>query len=64
MLPNSQKATLMLGSRSKRMASITATLPILILDRIDDLIAKDKIPSRSYLIREAVARYLKEIEQK
>jgi metal-responsive CopG/Arc/MetJ family transcriptional regulator len=54
----------MLGNRSKRMASITATLPILILDRIDDLIAKEKIPSRSYLIREAVARYLKDIEQK
>ena len=54
----------MLGSRSKRMASITATLPILVLDRIDDLIAKDKVPSRSYLIREAVSKYLKEFERK
>jgi metal-responsive CopG/Arc/MetJ family transcriptional regulator len=54
----------MLGGKSKRMASITATLPILILDRIDELIAKEKVPSRSFLIREAVARYLKELEHK
>ena len=49
-------------SRSKRMASITATLPILILDRIDRLIEEDKVPSRSYLIREAVSKYLERLE--
>lgn len=53
-----------LGNKSKRMASITATLPILILDRIDELIDRDKVPSRSYLIREAVAKYLKDIDHK
>jgi metal-responsive CopG/Arc/MetJ family transcriptional regulator len=54
----------MLGSRSKRMASITATLPILILDKIDELVDNDKVPSRSFLIREAVRRYLREFERK
>jgi len=46
------------------MAGITATLPILILDRIDDLIERGKIPSRSYLIREAVQKYIKEFDRK
>jgi len=54
----------MMGSRSKRMASITATLPILILDRIDELVENDKVPSRSFLIREAVRRYLRDFERK
>jgi metal-responsive CopG/Arc/MetJ family transcriptional regulator len=54
----------MLGSRSKRMASITATLPILVLDKIDELVDSDKVPSRSFLIREAVRRYLREFERK
>ena len=54
----------MMGSRSKRMASITATLPILILDRIDELVENDKVPSRSCLIREAVRRYLRDFERK
>ena len=54
----------MLGSRSKRMASITATLPILVLDKIDELVDSDKVPLRSFLIREAVRRYLREFERK
>jgi metal-responsive CopG/Arc/MetJ family transcriptional regulator len=54
----------MLGNRSKRMASITATLPILILDKIDELVESDRVPSRSFLIREAVRRYLREFERK
>lgn len=54
----------MMGSRSKRMASITATLPILVLDKIDELVENDKVPSRSFLIREAVRRYLREFERK
>ena len=53
----------MAGRKSNRMASITATLPILILDAIDNLIEKETVPSRSYLIREAVSRYLREIEE-
>jgi metal-responsive CopG/Arc/MetJ family transcriptional regulator len=48
--------------RSKRMASITATLPILLLDRIDRLIEEDKVPSRSFLIREAVSKYLERVD--
>ncbi len=54
----------MMGSRSRRMASITATLPIVTLDEIDELVASDSVPSRSYLIREAVRIYLKEFERK
>lgn len=52
------------GSRSDRMASITATLPISILDKMDELVANDKVPSRSFLVREAVRKYLKEFEHK
>jgi metal-responsive CopG/Arc/MetJ family transcriptional regulator len=54
----------MSSRKSKRMANITATLPIMVLDRIDELVEKDEVPSRSYVIREAVGRYLKEFEQK
>jgi metal-responsive CopG/Arc/MetJ family transcriptional regulator len=53
----------MLGNKSRRMASITTTLPIVVLDRIDELVESDKVPSRSFLIREAVRRYLKEFER-
>ncbi len=52
------------GRKSQRMANITATLPILLLDRIDDLVDEDKAPSRSFVIREAVDRYLKDMERK
>lgn len=46
------------------MANITATLPIQILDTIDELVEEEKVPSRSYFIREAVRSYLKELEAK
>jgi metal-responsive CopG/Arc/MetJ family transcriptional regulator len=46
------------------MANITATLPVQLLDRIDELVDEDKVPSRSYIIREAVGKYLKEFERK
>jgi metal-responsive CopG/Arc/MetJ family transcriptional regulator len=52
------------GRKSKRMANITATLPIVLLDRIDELVDKDRAPSRSYVIREAVSKYLKDMERK
>lgn len=52
------------GRKSKRMANITATLPVQLLDRIDELVDEDKVPSRSYVIREAVRKYLKEFERK
>jgi len=53
----------MFGNKSRRMASITTTLPVLVLDKIDELVEKDQVPSRSFLIREAVRRYLKEFER-
>ncbi len=46
------------------MANITATLPVQLLDRIDELVDEDKVPSRSYVIREAVRKYLKEFERR
>lgn len=52
-----------MSNRRSRMANITATLPIQLLDKMDDLIDKDKVPSRSYVIREAVRKYLKELEK-
>lgn len=51
------------GRRSKRMANITATLPIQLLDTIDEMVDNDKVPSRSYVIREAVRKYVKEFER-
>jgi Arc/MetJ-type ribon-helix-helix transcriptional regulator len=45
-----------------RMAIITATLPIQMLDQIDDLVENGKVPSRSFVIREAVDGFLKELE--
>jgi metal-responsive CopG/Arc/MetJ family transcriptional regulator len=46
-----------------RMANITATLPIQLLDKVDELIDEAKVPSRSFVIREAVRKYLKEFEK-
>jgi metal-responsive CopG/Arc/MetJ family transcriptional regulator len=46
-----------------RMANITATLPVQLLDKVDELIDEDRAPSRSYVIREAVRKYLKEFER-
>ena len=51
-------------SRRIRMANITATLPVNLLDRVDELIDDNKAPSRSYVIREAVRKYLKDFERK
>jgi metal-responsive CopG/Arc/MetJ family transcriptional regulator len=51
-------------SRRIRMANITATLPVQLLDRVDELVDEDKAPSRSSFIREAVRKYLKEFEHK
>ena len=50
------------GRKLKRMANITATLPVQLLDTIDDLVEQEKVPSRSYVIREAVTRFLKEFQ--
>jgi metal-responsive CopG/Arc/MetJ family transcriptional regulator len=45
------------------MANITATLPVQLLDKIDEMVDEDKAPSRSFVIREAVMKYLKEISK-
>ena len=50
--------------RLKRMANITATLPVQLLDKIDEMVDEDRVPSRSFVIREAVRRYLKEFEHR
>jgi metal-responsive CopG/Arc/MetJ family transcriptional regulator len=54
----------MRARKSKRMANITATLPVQLLDKIDEMVDEDKAPSRSFVIREAVMKYLREIERK
>jgi metal-responsive CopG/Arc/MetJ family transcriptional regulator len=59
-----KRVIVMPGRRSRRMANITATLPIQLLDKIDEMVDEDKVPSRSYVIREAVRKYLKEFERK
>lgn len=43
---------------SQRMTNITTTLPIPLLERIDELVAEGKVSSRSHAIREAVRNYL------
>ena len=60
MVPRGSKK--MIGGRSERMANVTATLPIQMLDRIDELVHEGKIRSRSHLIREAVRNYLKTLD--
>ncbi|MGP8126403.1 MAG: ribbon-helix-helix domain-containing protein [Candidatus Bathyarchaeia archaeon] len=52
-----------ISNRRSRMANITATLPIQLLDKMDDLIDKSRVQSRSYVIREAVKMYLKDSEK-
>lgn len=52
-----------MSNRRMRMANITATLPIQLLDKVDELIDEAKVPSRSFVIREAVRKYLKDFEK-
>ncbi len=59
-----QEVTTITGRKSKRMANITATLPILLLDKIDEMVEEDKVPSRSFVIREAVRKYIRDMEKK
>jgi hypothetical protein len=44
--------------RSERRINITATLPLEFLDKIDELIDDNTVPSRSFVIREAVKKYV------
>jgi metal-responsive CopG/Arc/MetJ family transcriptional regulator len=43
------------------MANVTVTLPVGVLDKIDDLVDQDNTLSRSKLIREAVEKYIKSL---
>jgi len=49
---------LLVGRRSERRVNITATLPLEFLERIDELIDDDTVPSRSFVICEAVKKYV------
>jgi metal-responsive CopG/Arc/MetJ family transcriptional regulator len=44
------------------MANVTVTLPINMLDKLDDMVEKRKIISRSQAVRDAVERFLKSFE--
>jgi len=44
------------------MANLSTTLPIPMLESIDELVHEGKVPSRSYVIREAVKNYLETFE--
>jgi len=45
--------------RGERMVNVTATLPILMLEKIDELVREGRISSRSRFIREAVKNYFR-----
>jgi ATP-dependent Lon protease len=47
------------GRRLQRMANVTVTFPITLLDKIDDLVDGGKVRSRSQLVREAVEKYIR-----
>ena len=50
------------GRRGQRMANVTVTLPVNILDKLDDMVEKRKIASRSQAVRDALDRYLRSLE--
>ncbi|HXZ89503.1 MAG TPA: ribbon-helix-helix domain-containing protein [Candidatus Dormibacteraeota bacterium] len=52
----------MSGRKFERMANFSTTLPIPMLEEIDELIHQGRVPSRSQVIREAVKDYLKAFE--
>jgi len=47
--------------RTERMANVTVTLPIGMLDRLDDLIEM-RVVSHSQAVRDALERYLRSVE--
>ena len=44
------------------MANVTVSLPLAILDKLDDLIEKGKVGSRSQAVRDALERFLKSVD--
>ena len=47
------------GRRGERKANVTVTLPLEVLEKIDDLLEEGKVSSRSKLVQEAVEKYIK-----
>jgi metal-responsive CopG/Arc/MetJ family transcriptional regulator len=47
------------GRRLERKANVTITLPLQLLDKIDDFVEQGKAVSRSQLIRDILERYMK-----
>jgi metal-responsive CopG/Arc/MetJ family transcriptional regulator len=47
------------GRRYERKANVTVTLPLDLLDKIDELIDERKVVSRSKLVLDAVEKYIK-----
>jgi len=41
---------------------VTVSLPLTILDKLDDLIDKGQVRSRSQAVREALERFLKSVD--
>ena len=48
-----------MGRRAERKANVTVTLPLKVLEKIDDLLEEGKVSSRSKLVQEAVEKYIK-----
>jgi Arc/MetJ-type ribon-helix-helix transcriptional regulator len=44
------------------MANVTVTLPLNMLDKLDDLVEKGKTASRSQAVRDALERFLKSVD--
>jgi metal-responsive CopG/Arc/MetJ family transcriptional regulator len=47
------------GRRLEHKANVTITLPLQLLDKIDDYIEQGKAVSRSQLIRDVLEKYMK-----
>jgi metal-responsive CopG/Arc/MetJ family transcriptional regulator len=47
------------GRRLERKANVTVTLPLHLLDKIDDYVEQGKAVSRSQLIRDVLEKYMK-----
>jgi hypothetical protein len=47
------------GRRAQRKANVTVTLPLEVLEKIDDLLQEGKVSSRSKLVQDAVEKYIK-----
>jgi len=57
-----QESGPMPSGRSERMANITTTLPIPMIEGIDQLVHVGNVSSRSHITREAVRNHLKAFE--